>query len=136
MYCLRILLGLFVVGFVRGKLRVGAGSRIIPPDLEKHAPVFRAGFGHNRRATAVHDDLYARCLAIQPGKTPLVICGVDSIGLFWEDAARIRQAVKGDLVVAALHDHEAPDTMGLWGASPVPTLTTEDSTPFLVHRTA
>jgi hypothetical protein len=84
----------------------------ITPDLEKHAPVYLAGFGHNRRATAIHDELYARCLALKPGKTPLVICGVDSIGL-----QRIRAKVKADVIVAALHDHQGPDTMGLWGAT-------------------
>ena len=34
---------------------------------------------------------------LQPGETPLVICGVDSIGLFWDDVVRIRQTVKTKL---------------------------------------
>ena len=104
-----------------GEMRAGAARRVITPDLAKHGPVYMAGFGHNRVATAVHDDLYARCLALQPGKTALVICGVDSIGLFWDDVEQIRKAVDAklgrhaDMIVAALHDHQAPDTMGLWG---------------------
>ena len=123
------------------ELKAGAAQRLITPDLEKHGPVYMAGFGHNRRATGIHDELSARCLAIQPGASPLVICGVDSIGLFWDDVHKIRTAVKGrfnkaDVVIAALHDHEAPDTMGLWGPSTSQTGINEDYVSFLIQRTA
>jgi hypothetical protein len=106
---------------VHAEMRAGAARRVITPDLAKHGPVYMAGFGHNRVATAIHDDLFARCLALQPGNTALVICGVDSIGLFWDDVVEVRKAVDAklghhaDVIVAALHDHQAPDTMGLWG---------------------
>ncbi len=124
------------------EMRAGAASRVITPDLVKHAPVYMAGFGHNRRATAVHDDLYARCLALQPGQTPLVICGVDSIGLFWDDIDRIRKTVKdklghsADVIVAALHDHQSPDTMGLWGPNPATSGINEDYNRFVIEQTA
>jgi len=101
-----------------------------------------AGFGNNRRATAIHDDLYARCLAVQPAKKPLIICGVDSIGLFFDDVARIRKAVDtrlghpADVIVAALHDHQAPDTMGLWGPKPGISGLNEDYNSFVIDRTA
>jgi hypothetical protein len=117
----------------------GAARRVITPDLAKQPPVYMAGFGP-RRATAIHDDLYARCLALQPGKTPLVICGVDSIGLFWDDVDRIRQVVKAahnaDVVVAALHDHQAPDTMGLWGPNQATSGINDDYNRFVVEQTA
>lgn len=96
-------------------LRAGAARRVVTPDLAKHGPVYMAGFGNNRVATSVHDDLYARCLALATGPRPLVICGVDVIGLFSDDVARMRARVDADLIVSALHDHEGPDTMGLWG---------------------
>jgi hypothetical protein len=121
-------------------MRAGAARRVITPDLAK--PVYMAGFGHNRRATAIHDQLYARCLALQPANTPLVICGVDSIGLFWDDVARIREAVKAklghpaDVIVAALHDHQAPDTMGLWGPNPAASGIDEDYNRLVVEQTA
>jgi hypothetical protein len=124
------------------EMRAGAASRTITPDLAKHAPVFMAGFGNNRRATAIHDDLFARCLALQPTETPLVICGVDSIGLFWDDVSRIRQTVKtklgrdADVMVAALHDHQSPDTMGLWGPNAATSGINEDYTSFVIERTA
>ena len=110
------------------KIRAGAARADITPDLKKHGPVYMAGFGNNRVATAVHDHLYARCLALSAAGQTLVLCGVDSIGLFSDDVEQIRAAVKKQLaagkksrtgelnvVVASTHDHEAPDTMGLWG---------------------
>jgi hypothetical protein len=123
---------------------VGAGVRTVTPDLERHAPVFLAGFGNGRRATSVHDDLYARCLALefQRKSQPLVMCGVDSIGLFWEDVERIRKAAgskigrKAVVIVAALHDHQSPDTMGLWGPKEGVSGINEEYNSFLVERTA
>lgn len=99
------------------ELRAGASRKVITPDLKAGAPVYLAGFGQNRVATAVHDDLYVRCLALSAGKKPVVLCGVDSVGLFFEDVQKIRERVGdlADVVVAALHGHEGPDTMGLWG---------------------
>jgi hypothetical protein len=123
------------------EMRAGAAVRTVTPDLAK-GPVFMAGFDNNRRATAIHDDLFARCLALQPGETPLVICGVDSIGLFWDDVVRIRQTVKtklgrnADVVVAALHDHQAPDTMGLWGPNAATSGINEEYSSFVIERTA
>ena len=54
------------------QMRVGTGKRMITPDFEKHGPVYMAGFGQNRRATGIHDDLYARCIAFSTGARPLV----------------------------------------------------------------
>jgi hypothetical protein len=55
------------------------------------------------------------------GGKPVVICGVDSIGLFFEDVQKIREGARAqlrrelDVIVASTHVHEGPDTMGLWG---------------------
>jgi len=124
------------------ELRAGAAKRTITPDLEKHAPVYMAGFGHNRRATSIHDDLWARCMAIGADRMPLVLCGVDSIGLFHDDVIKIRDLVKkqygrdADVVVASLHDHEAPDTMGLWGESEQKSGINEAYNTYVIERTA
>src|SRR5690348_1863790 len=90
-----ILAAAFLAGIAAAAdpLRAGAAKRVVTPDLAKHGPVYMAGFGNNRVATGVHDDLYARCLAIATGRRPLVICGVDVIGLFSDDVARIRARV-------------------------------------------
>ena len=59
---------------------IGYAQNIITPSLER--PVFLAGFDQNRRATAIHDHLYVRALAIgTPGQT-LVLCAFDLIGFF------------------------------------------------------
>src|ERR1041385_8190339 len=101
-------------GVAMGELRAGAGKRVITPDLQLHGPVYLAGFDHNRKATGIHDDLYVRCAAFSTGGRPLVVCGVDLIGVFFDDARKIRAKVDADVVIAALHDHEGPDTMGMW----------------------
>lgn len=101
-------------------LRAGAARAVITPDLVR-AAVYLAGFGHNRVATGVHDDLEARCLALEAGGTTLVLCSADLIGLFRDDVEVIRRKTRelapglSHLVVASTHNHQGPDTMGLWG---------------------
>ncbi len=101
-------------------LRAGAAALIITPDV--HAgKVYLAGFGHNRLATGVHDDLYARCLALAAKNETVVMCSVDLIGLFYDDVLKVREKVKArapevtHVIVASTHDHEGPDTLGIWG---------------------
>jgi hypothetical protein len=119
------------------QIRAGAAKRTITPDLEKHGPVYMAGFGNNRKATAVHDDLYARCVALSAGGRPLAICAVDLIGLFWDDARKIRAKVQAaDVIVSSLHVHEGPDTMGQWGPSQAQSGINEAYMSFVVDRVA
>ena len=101
-------------------LRAGAAKTSITPEV--HAgKVYMAGFGFNRVATGVHDNLYARCLAMEAGGKTLVVCAADLIGLFHQDVLKVRAKVKAQLpevsqvIVASTHDHEGPDTLGLWG---------------------
>ncbi|MBM3726815.1 MAG: hypothetical protein FJW40_15505 [Acidobacteria bacterium] len=123
-------------------LRAGAARRVITPDPQKHGPIYLAGFGQNRVAAGTHDDLYVRCLALAAGGRPVVLCGVDSIGLFWEDVQKIRQQasarIKGgaDIVIAATHTHQAPDTMGLWGPKAGASGLNEAYNAFVVERAA
>jgi len=112
----RFLLLLACAGSLLGEFRAGAFKTVITPSVEGRPPVYMAGFGHNRVAVTVHDDLYARCLAFSAGQKPLVVCEVDLIGLFLDDVERVRAKVPAaDIVVASTHVHEGPDTMGLWG---------------------
>jgi hypothetical protein len=102
-------------------LRLGFARRTITPEVGGR-PVYLAGFDTDRRATGVHDDLWARAVAASDGKTRLVIVAVDLIGLFHADVEKARALLReraGDvsLVVTSTHDHEAPDTLGLWGPS-------------------
>jgi len=43
-------------------LTIGYAQQTITPSLEKK--VYLAGFGNNRLAQTIHDDLYARALAL------------------------------------------------------------------------
>jgi hypothetical protein len=100
---------------------IGYAHNVITPSLER--PVFLAGFDQNRRATAIHDDLYVRALALRtPGRT-LVLCALDLIGFFRPQVQEIIQRVcdhfagqnQPEILIASLHPHDGPDTMGLWG---------------------
>ncbi|MBI4893553.1 MAG: hypothetical protein HY821_23235 [Acidobacteria bacterium] len=120
-----------------GELRVGVAKRVVTPDVKALGKVYIAGYDNNRLATGVHDELYARCMAMSTGGTPLAICGVDVIGIYWDDAQKIRAKVPGaQVVIAATHDHEGPDTMGLWGPSESKTGMDERYMQFLIEQTA
>jgi len=120
-----------------GQFRAGAFKTVITPALQNHALVYMAGFGHNRAATTVHDDLYARCVAFSAGPKPLVVCEVDLIGFFIDDVQRVRAKVPGaDVVVASTHVHEGPDTMGLWGAAAGQSGIDDTYNSFVVDRVA
>ena len=102
-------------------LHVGFATRVITPDV-KAKPVYLAGFDENRVATDVHDPLYARCLAVSDGRTRLAVASVDLIGFFLDDTEKTRtllrqKAADAELVVTSTHNHEGPDTMGMWGPS-------------------
>ena len=107
-------------------LKAGVAKTTITPDVTANK-VYMAGFGNNRVSTGVHDDLWVRCLALGAGRDKLVMCSVDLIGLFYDDVLKVRAQVKADrpdvtqLIVASSHDHEGPDTMGLWGPAALQT---------------
>jgi hypothetical protein len=101
-------------------LLFGFAKRTITPVVGTK-PVYLAGFEHNRKATGVHDDLWARAVAVSDGRQRIAIVSVDLIGLFNADVRKARQLLQREvpgavLIVASTHDHEGPDTMGLWGA--------------------
>ncbi|MBX2999942.1 MAG: hypothetical protein KF893_15580 [Caldilineaceae bacterium] len=101
-------------------LYAGYAQRSITPPLT--APVYLAGFDANRRADAIHDDLWVRALALAWGETRLVLACVDVIGLGRPHCREIEHRVYkkwGDwpVIVACTHTHHGPDTLGLWGPS-------------------
>jgi hypothetical protein len=101
------------------RLLFGFAKRTITPAVGS-APVYLAGFGHDRRASGVHDDLWARAVAVSDGRRKIAIVAVDLIGLFHDDVLKAREELERSapgavLVVASTHDHQGPDTQGLWG---------------------
>ena len=99
-------------------LRVGFGRETITPDLSR--TVWLAGFASGRRATAIHDDLWAVAIVIDDGEHRVGLVALDAIGVFHDDVIQIREKVAAStrldyVVVAATHNHSTPDLMGLWG---------------------
>jgi hypothetical protein len=83
--------------------------------------VWIGGFGPLRPANGVHDPVYARTVVIARDGEYLAWVALDYVGLghprIWE--ARDRLAADGfdptRLLVSSSHNHQGPDTMGLWG---------------------
>lgn len=103
-----------------GEFTVGFGDADLTPELGKK-PVFLAGFGQNRKATKVHDPIMARAVVMADGDEKVALVSVDVVGLFLPVVERVREKLPGFkyVLVSATHNHEGPDTLGLWGASPV-----------------
>jgi len=103
-----------------GEFTVGFGETDLTPELGKK-PVFLAGFGQNRKATKVHDPIMARAVVMADGDEKIALVSVDVVGLFLPVVERVREKLPGFkyVLVSATHNHEGPDTLGLWGASPV-----------------
>lgn len=99
-----------------GPLHVGFGETNVTPDPAKSA-VWLAGFGQNRKATKVHDPLMARAVVFAHDKQKIAIVSVDVVGLFNDVAQNVRKQLPGFsyVLVSSTHNHEGPDTMGLWG---------------------
>jgi hypothetical protein len=97
-------------------LQAGFAEADITPTLGKK-PVYLAGFGHNRRATGVHDPLKARVVVLRQGTRKLALVSLDLIGFFLPEVETIRRRLPGFtyLLVSSTHNHEGPDTLGLWG---------------------
>jgi len=117
----RLFLSLLVVllaGPSARALEAGFAETDITPKVDpKGKAVYLAGFGHNRKATRVHDPLKARCIVLRDGKQKIALVSVDLVGLFLEVVERVRKQCPGYayLTVSSTHNHEGPDTMGLWG---------------------
>ncbi len=99
-------------------LEAGFGEADVTPRLGDK-PVYVAGFGHDRKATGVHDPLLARALVLRHADRKVALVSVDVIGLFHPLVERVRQRLDGFhyVLVSSTHNHEGPDTLGLWGSS-------------------
>ncbi len=119
-------------------LEVGFGVVDITPDLSGENPVWLAGYGQNRRATGVHDPIYARAIVLRDGSRKVAIVVADVVGIFYPTTLEIRSRLDDFdyVLVAATHNHEGPDTMGLWGPSPVRTGVDPSYMELLVDRCA
>ena len=102
-------------------LRVGFDEVDITPEVGAGRPVWIAGYDWGREATGIHDRLYARCVVLGDGKTKIALVSVDLVGLQYPEVMRIREALPeiDYVLVSSTHNHEGPDTIGLWGKNPL-----------------
>lgn len=82
--------------------------------------IWVSGFGGDRQATGVHDQQWARALVLERGDTRVALVALDVVGFFYDDVERVRRMLSpalgiDTLVVASTHNHQSPDTLGLWG---------------------
>lgn len=103
-----------------GPLEAGAAAvDVTPTDT-----AFLGGFGIWRRSVGVHDPIWARALALRRGELTAVIVAVDVVGLHGSFVDRVRARLepgvpRAAVLVASTHNHQGPDTMGLWGVPPL-----------------
>jgi hypothetical protein len=95
------------------------------PGVVNHTdPIFMAGFGENRRATGYNDRLWARGVVVQSRGKRVAIVSLDLVGYFKNEIDTIRAMVTAPVefvVVSSTHQHEGPDTLGIWGPDPLTT---------------
>lgn len=82
-------------------------------------PIYMAGFG-TREATGYHDRLWARGLVVGGPGGRVAIVTIDVIGYFVNETETIRAMVSPQsgidhAVIASSHQHEGPDTLGIYG---------------------
>ncbi len=84
-------------------------------------PVWIGGFGPLRPAAGVHDPVEANAVVLAYNGAYVALVGLDLVGL---SQVRIRAAADrladqgfdpDHLLAASTHNHQGPDTMGLWG---------------------
>ncbi len=88
--------------------------------------IWLGGFNMARPATGVDPEahLYARTFALRFNEELVVVVVLDNIGLPTIQLAGLRERIQGlskgtlskkSLLIFSVHNHEAPDTQGLWG---------------------
>jgi hypothetical protein len=99
-------------------------SQIDANSKDKYDGIYLAGFGDNRLATGKHDDLWARTMVLDYETTRIAIVSVDLIGYYSDGGyfgisqiSKLLDPKLGiqEILVAATHNHEAPDSIGAWG---------------------
>ncbi|MFA5889733.1 MAG: hypothetical protein WDA27_02070 [Actinomycetota bacterium] len=101
-------------------------TRLDPGSANKWDGIYMPGFGQDRVPLGAFDPIWARALYVKDPTTGLAFAqaSIDVIGWFsdWNDRI-VATAKQMDpnldlqyLIVSHTHDHEAVDTVGMWGA--------------------
>ena len=102
-------------GDAPGKLRAGAATSNITPDLGADIIGGFLPFP----ATHVHDELHARCLVLDDGKTKLALVVCDLLGLHRSVSIEARKLIEtttgipaANVVITGTHTHSAASALG------------------------
>jgi len=92
----------------------------VPAVVNHTDPVFLAGFGNGRTALDYHDRLWARGVVLDGKGGRVAIVTLDVVGYFLNEIETIRAMIAPAsgieyAVVTSTHQHEGPDTLGIWG---------------------
>ncbi len=92
----------------------------VPAVVNHTDPIYLAGFGNDRQATDYNDRLWARGVVLDRGDSRVAIVSIDVVGYFKNEVDTIRALVSPSseidfVLVSSTHQHEGPDTLGLWG---------------------
>jgi hypothetical protein len=91
------------------------------PAVVNHTdPIFMAGFGDGREATGYNDQLWARGVVVDGAGGRIAVVSLDVVGYLNGEVDTIRSMVSPEsgvdyIVVHSTHQHEGPDTIGIWG---------------------
>jgi len=104
-------------------LRAGAATSNITPWLG----VSINGGMRDRTASHIHDELHARCLALDDGKTRFAIVACDSCVIHRDIFDAAKKIVKdkinlptANMLMCATHSHSAPTACGIFQSDPDP----------------
>lgn len=84
--------------------------------------VWMAGYGDGRAAAGIHDPIYARSLFIAKDDGYVIFVVLDLVGFLQNRMREAKEKIKAlgidpdRVIISSTHNHEGPDTMGLWGA--------------------
>lgn len=101
-----------------------ANDALDPQSKGKYDGIYMAGFGADRIALGCHDDLWARAIVLDDGRTRFALTAVDLVGTLkygsYYGFAHAEALVDPALGIehffyASTHDHQGPDALGLWG---------------------
>jgi neutral ceramidase len=94
-------------------VKIGFGASKITPGLG----AFMAGYFHERQATAVHDDLFAKAMLFDDGKSVAGILSCDLICLTASEVVKVREIISKkagidgqNIMVCCTHTHTGPQT--------------------------
>src|SRR5215469_7519131 len=76
------------------ELQAGFAETDITPAV-KDKTVYMAGFGHNRKATGVHDPLKVRAVVLHHGADKIALLSVDIVGFFHPQVESVRRHLPG-----------------------------------------